>query len=167
MSASRKIVNLVDPANPPSRKAPLVWAIGAAIPWLILAAGQVVWFVLDTGLGRIHAVAAAITILGFVVYVAVVPLWRYRVHRWDISSKAVYTRTGWLVQERRIAPISRVQTVDTERGPLDRLFGLANVTVTTASSAGAVRIVALDSDVADRVVAQLTDIAAIGAEDAT
>lgn len=167
MSASRKIVNLVDPANPPSRKAPLVWAIGAAIPWLILAAGQVVWFVLDTRLGRIHAVAAAITILGFFVYVAVVPLWRYRVHRWDISSKAVYTRTGWLVQERRIAPISRVQTVDTERGPLDRLFGLANVTVTTASSAGAVRIVALDSDVADRVVAQLTDIAAIGAEDAT
>ena len=57
--------------------------------------------------------------------------------------------------------------IDTERGPLDRLFGLANVTVTTASSAGAVRIVALDVDVADRVVAQLTDIAAIGAEDAT
>ena len=39
--------------------------------------------------------------------------------------------------------------------------------MTTASSAGAVRIVALDSEVADRVVAQLTDIAAIGAEDAT
>jgi membrane protein YdbS with pleckstrin-like domain len=44
---------------------------------------------------------------------------------------------------------------------------LANVTVTTASSAGAVRIVALDADIADRVVAQLTDIAALGAEDAT
>jgi uncharacterized protein len=79
----------------------------------------------------------------------------------------VYTRTGWLVQERRIAPISRVQTVDTYRGPLDRLFGLANVTVTTASSAGAVHIVALDVPVADHIVAQLTDIAAIGAEDAT
>jgi len=79
----------------------------------------------------------------------------------------VFTRTGWLVQQRRIAPISRVQTVDTYRGPLDRLFGLANVTVTTASSAGAVQIVALDSEVADRVVEQLTDIAALGAEDAT
>jgi membrane protein YdbS with pleckstrin-like domain len=60
-----------------------------------------------------------------------------------------------------------LQTVDTYRGLLDRLFGLANVTVTTASSAGAVRIVALDSAVADQVVAQLTDLAAIGAEDAT
>ena len=160
-------MNLVDPAHPPSRKAPLVWAIGAAIPWLALAVGQVVWFALDPRLLWVHVLAAAVTVLGIVVFVFVVPVWRYRVHRWDIDATAVYTRTGWLVQERRIAPISRVQTVDTERGPLDQLFGLANVTVTTASSAGAVRIVALDSDVADRVVAQLTDIAAIGAEDAT
>ncbi|MCW2551903.1 MAG: hypothetical protein JWR78_1684 [Mycobacterium sp.] len=57
--------------------------------------------------------------------------------------------------------------MDTHRGPLDRLFGLADVTVTTASSAGAVRIVALDADVADRIVAQLTDVAAIGDRDAT
>ena len=105
--------------------------------------------------------------LGVAVFVVVVPLWRYRVHRWDIDGRAVYTRSGWLVQERRIAPISRVQTVDTERGPLDRLFGLSTVTVTTASSAGAVRIVALDTEVADQIVAQLTDVAALGAEDAT
>jgi membrane protein YdbS with pleckstrin-like domain len=115
----------------------------------------------------LHALIAVVTGLGGAVSVAVVPWWRYRVHRWEISPQAVYTRTGWLVQERRIAPISRVQTVDTHRGPLDRLFGLANVTVTTASSAGAVHIVALDVPVADRLVAQLTDIAAIGGEDAT
>jgi len=160
-------MNLVDPAHPPSRKAPLVWALGAAIPWGLLVIGQVVWFAIDSRLMWVHWLAGAVTVLAIVVFVVVVPLWRYRVHRWDIGEQAVYTRTGWIVQERRIAPISRVQTVDTYRGPLDRLFGLANVTVTTASSAGAVRIVALDSDVADRVVAQLTDIAAIGAEDAT
>jgi uncharacterized protein len=160
-------MNLVEPAHPPSRRAPLVWALGAAIPWFILAAGQLVWFAIDSRLLWVHVLAGAVTVLGIVMFVGVVPVWRYRVHRWDVDATAVYTRTGWLVQERRIAPISRVQTVDTERGPLDQLFGLANVTVTTASSAGAVRIVALDSDVADRVVAQLTDIAAIGAEDAT
>jgi len=160
-------VDLVDPANPPSRKAPLVWAIGAAIPWLILVIAQVVWFAVDGRPLWAHILACAATLLGAVLFVGVVPLWRYRVHRWDISPHAVYTRTGWLVQERRIAPVSRVQTVDTYRGPLDRLFGLANVTVTTASSAGAVRIVALDAPVADQVVSQLTDIAAIGTEDAT
>jgi membrane protein YdbS with pleckstrin-like domain len=161
------MVTLVDPANPPSRKAPLVWAVGAAIPWTVLAVAQVVWFVLDARLAWLHVAAAVATVFGAALFVFVVPLWRYRVHRWEIGAQAVYTRTGWLVQERRIAPISRVQTVDTQRGPLDRLFGLANVTVTTASSAGAVRIIALDADVADRIAAQLTDIASIGEQDAT
>ena len=160
-------MDLVDPAHRPSRKAPLVWAIGAAIPWLVFAAAQAVWFVIDSRLTVLHIAAAVVTVAGLGVFVGIVPLWRYRVHRWEIGQNAVYTRSGWLIQERRIAPISRVQTVDTYRGPVDLLFGLANVTVTTASSAGAVRIVALDSDVADQVVAHLTDIAAIGAEDAT
>lgn len=160
-------MDLRDPAHRPSSKAPLVWALGAALPWLVLGFAQLLWFALDQRAVWPHALAAAVTVAGVLVFVVVAPLWRYRVHRWEISPQAVYTRTGWLVQERRIAPISRVQTVDTNAGPLDRLFGLANVTVTTASSAGAVRIVALDAAVADQVVAQLTDIAALGAEDAT
>ncbi len=164
-------LTLRDPAQRPSRKAPLVWALGAAIPWVVLTLAQLIWFAIDQRMLWLHGAAAFVTVLGAVLFIVVVPMWRYRVHRWDINlgagTPAVYTRTGWLVQERRIAPISRVQTVDTHRGPLDRMFGLANVTVTTASSAGAVRIVALDDDVADQVVAQLTDIAAIGEQDAT
>lgn len=160
-------VHLRDPAYPPSRSAPLVWGLGAFIPWAFFAFAQLIWFVVDGRLLWLHAALAAATAVGAALSVIVVPLWRYRVHRWEISPQAVFTRTGWWVQEHRIAPISRVQTVDTYRGPLDRLFGLANVTVTTASSAGAVRIIALDADVADRVVAQLTDIAALGGHDAT
>lgn len=144
-----------------------MWALGAAVPWSVAIVAQVVWFLFDGRLPWLHVLAAVGTVVGVTVSVVVAPLWRYRVHRWEVDPTAVYTRSGWLVQERRIAPISRVQTVDTYRGPLDRLFGLATVTVTTASSAGAVRIVALDLDVADRVVAQLTDIAALGQEDAT
>ncbi|WP_197373449.1 PH domain-containing protein [Mycolicibacterium baixiangningiae] len=158
---------LADPANRPSTKAPLLWATSAALPWVVLVGAQAAWWMTDPKLEWLHTLAAAGTVLGIVLFVGVVPVWRYRVHRWDIDARAVYTRTGWLVQERRIAPISRVQTVDTQRGPLDRLFGLASVTVTTASSAGAVRIVALDAPVAERIVAQLTDIAALGEQDAT
>jgi uncharacterized protein len=144
-----------------------MWALSALMSWLLLAGAQVMWFVVQPRPGWLHAALAAVTVVLMALHIGVVPVWRYRVHRWEISPQAVFTRTGWLVQERRIAPISRVQTVDTHRGPLDRLFKLANVTVTTASSAGAVHIVALDNDVADRVVEQLTDIAALGAEDAT
>jgi uncharacterized protein len=160
-------VHLVEPAHPPSRKAPLLWALAAALPWAVGVVAQAVWWLADPRMTWLHLAAAAATVLGVVLTVVVAPLWRYRVHRWDVDATAVYTRSGWLVQERRIAPLSRVQTVDTHRGPLDRLLGLANVTVTTASSAGAVRIVALDTEVADRLVGQLTDIAALRGEDAT
>jgi membrane protein YdbS with pleckstrin-like domain len=127
----------------------------------------VVWVIVHPGPTWLHVTVAALTVVLMAVHIGVIPIWRYRVHRWEISPQAVFTRTGWLVQQRRIAPISRVQTVDTYRGPIDRLFKLANVTVTTASSAGAVHIAALDATVADGVVEQLTDIAALGAEDAT
>ena len=165
--ASGTLLTLHDPANPPSRKAPAVWALGAAVPWSMIIVGQLVWWVADGRMPWLHALAAVATVFGVLAFVVVAPLWRYRVHRWDVDGRAVDTRTGAVTQERRIAPISRVQTVDTYRGPLDQLFGLSNVTVTTASSAGAVRIVALDADVADRIVAYLTDVAAIGSEDAT
>lgn len=143
------------------------WALGAAIPWSVVAVAQLIWFTVSQRPLWLHGLAAAATVVGIVLFVGVVPLWRYRIHRWEISPQAVYTRSGWLVQARRIAPISRVQTVDTYRGPLDRLFGLANLTVTTASSAGAVHVVALDSQVADDAAAWLTTIASNKADEGT
>ena len=156
-----------EPANKPSRRAPLLWAASALLSWILPVVVQVWWVLVHPRPVWLHVTVAAVTVALMAVHVGVVPVWRYRVHRWEISDQAAFTRTGWLVQQHRIAPISRVQTVDTYQGPLDRLFNLANVTVMTASSAGALRIVALDSDVAERVVAQLTDIAALGASDAT
>ncbi len=74
------------------------------------------------------------------------PQWRYRVHTWEDAGGAVYTQTGWITQERRIAPVNRIQTVDTQRGPIEQLFKLSNVTVTTASAAGPLKIHGLDRD---------------------
>lgn len=85
-----------------------------------------------------------------------VPLWKYAVHRWEVTETAVHTQTGWWVLEQRIAPMSRIQTVDFAQGPLQRLFGLASVTVTTASAAGALHIVGLDRDLARSLVEDLT-----------
>jgi membrane protein YdbS with pleckstrin-like domain len=101
------------------------------------------------------------------VHSIVMPQWRYRVHRWEVAPQAVYTRAGWLHQESRIAPISRIQTVDSERGPLEQLFGLANVTVTTASAAGPLEIHGLDRDTAQRLVDDLTTAAQATRGDAT
>ncbi|MCK8674701.1 PH domain-containing protein [Rhodococcus sp. NPDC003382] len=156
-----------DPAWRPSPKARLLWAVNAALLWIPIVAAQIVWAIVDAGHGPWHVAAAVATLVLAAAHIGLVPVWRYRVHRWEISDTAVYTRSGWFTQERRIAPISRIQTVDTERGPIDRWLGLATVTVTTASSAGAVEIAALDVAVADATAARLTEIAGRNGIDAT
>ncbi|WP_067893079.1 PH domain-containing protein [Nocardia vaccinii] len=158
---------LAEPAWRPSPRAKTLWAIPAAIGWVIVLIAEVVWILSDSGDRVWQTVALVITLVVAAAHVAGVPLWRYTVHRWEVTEEAVYTRTGWFTQESRVAPISRVQTVDTHRGPLERLLGLATVTVTTASSAGAVRIPALELATAEQTVERLTEVAATHRGDAT
>lgn len=97
-----------------------------------------------TWLGLSLGVVAAIGL----TYVLVMPTWRYRVHRWEATDGLVYAVSGWFWQRSRIAPVERIQTVDTSSGPLQRMFGLAGLVVTTASAAGPVRVQGLDRSLA-------------------
>ena len=58
--------------------------------------------------------------------------WRY-----DLQDDALYLERGVLTQVETAVPFVRVQHVDTQRGPIDRLLGLASVVVYTAGSRGA------------------------------
>ena len=125
----------------------LAFLIAPARPWLLLA--------------------LAITMAIGIPYMVIMPIWRYRVHRWEITEDAVYTRTGWLWQEWRIAPMSRIQTVDTKRGPLEQAYRLSSVTVTTASAAGPLKIAGLDHEVAADLAGKLTEVTQANRGDAT
>ncbi|MFE5734284.1 PH domain-containing protein [Streptomyces sp. NPDC056528] len=134
-------------AGPVAVLAVLGALVGPARTWLLVAAGAV-------------AVAGA-------ACTAFLPAWWFRVHRWEVTDTAVYVRTGALWQEWRIAPMSRIQTVDTSRGPLEQYFRLATVTVTTASSEGAVRIEGLDHELAADLAERLTAVTRATPGDAT
>lgn len=145
-----------------------MWTVEAVLGALFLGAAQVGWWFLDDAPDRtLHVVVGALWLLLSAAYAIGMPRWRYRVHRWEATPHAIYTQTGWFNQERRIAPLSRVQTVDLERGPLAQLFGLATVTVTTASAAGALEIVGLEVGVARELVDTLTSAAVAEKGDAT
>jgi uncharacterized protein len=158
---------LRNPAHHASPRAIAFWTVRAVPGWLLLLAGQLFWLLASGDHEVLRLTALVVTLLFAVAHLIVMPRWRYRVHRWEVTETAVYTQSGWLSQERRIAPISRVQTVDTERGPLEQLFGLANVTVTTASAAGPLRIHGLDRVTADALVAELTEVTSRSVGDAT
>ncbi|UMG93246.1 PH domain-containing protein [Nocardioides sp. TF02-7] len=142
-----------------------MWRLECATEAAVLAVVAVVVAVLRDD-GWWWVVVAGVAVLG-AVYAVGVPQWRYLVHRWEVTDSAVYTQRGWWARERRIAPMSRVQTVDFSQGVLARLFGLAAVTVTTASAAGALRIDGLDRAVALRLVDELTLKADLVEGDAT
>jgi membrane protein YdbS with pleckstrin-like domain len=146
---------LRDPSQRVSPRARLMWIVGGLVRAVVLMGLLLVtslgfdWFELRWWMPVVLAVvtlAAAFAI----------PQWRYAVHRWEVTDSAVYTQTGWWRRERRIAPMSRIQTVDYVEGAIARLFGLASVTATTASAAGALEIAGLDRDRARSLVDELT-----------
>ncbi len=155
------------PAHRVSPRARLMWTVSELL-WGAIIVGLAVWvWTRDWIPAPWDTLLVALVVLEALVSVVVVPQWRFRVHRWEITPDAVYTQHGWLVQERRVAPIPRIQTVDTERGPLLQLFKLSTVTVTTASSKGALKIAGLERTEADRIVHELTTIAAADGGDGT
>lgn len=148
-------MQLREPSQRVSPRARWMWAGAAALEAIAVLAVLVVvgpladWLPVPVwAIVLVGAVAAA--------YVVVMPIWRYRVHRWEVTDTAVYTQTGWWTRERRIAPMSRIQTVDHAEGFVSQVFGLATVTVTTASAAGALEIAGLERQRALALVEQLT-----------
>ena len=148
-------LRLREPSQRVSPRARLMWTLGALangiflfVLWLLAG-----WAWDPVPFGVWWGVALAAMLLAYTV---LMPQWRYAVHRWEVTDTAVYTQTGWWAVERRIAPMSRIQTVDYEEGALSRLFGLASVTVTTASAAGAIAIDGLDRTRARELVDVLT-----------
>src|SRR3569833_825270 len=160
-------VRLRPPRHLVSPRARLYWAVRALTGRQGEIDDEAGWQIVDTSRLVPHVAGLVVTVLVAAVHVTVMPLWRYRVHRWEATPEAVYTQSGWFNQERRIAPVSRIQTVDSERGPFEQLFRLANVTVTTASAAGPLKIHGLDRATAQRLVDRLTEGTGADQGDAT
>nr|WP_132879598.1 PH domain-containing protein [Tamaricihabitans halophyticus] len=151
-----QFVRLRAPHNRVERRAIWWWTT----QWLTIAVPVVVagWIAATTWLDELSyawLLATALTVVAIAV-VLVEPRWSYAVSRWEVTDEAVFTRKGWFLEHWQIAPMSRIQNVESERGPVQRLFGLASVTVTTASSAGAISIDGLDERRARELVDQLT-----------
>lgn len=143
------------------------WATQAILTVAIPAIVLLVLAILIEPIRTPLVAALVVLIVIGVAYIVVMPIWRYRVHRWETTETAVYTQSGWFSQEWRVAPMSRIQTVDTVRGPLQQIFKLSAVTVTTASAAGPITISGLDHQVAADLVSRLTAVTEAAPGDAT
>lgn len=155
MTADLSALPLRPPAHRVDPRAVVWWRLRSGLTVLVLLGVEGVGTVLLDGPGWLGTLLVVTAVVGL-AHLLIVPPLLYRIHRWEITDEAVYTQSGWLVREWRIAPISRVQTVDTDRGPLQQLLGLASVTVTTASAKGPVQIRGLTADDAAELARVLT-----------
>jgi membrane protein YdbS with pleckstrin-like domain len=149
-----------EPAGSLSRSAIGLWVTEGIISGLVLLVGAVLFAVFVPGDLRgpfplLRWLLPVAAVLYAIMAVGIRPWFRFRVHRWEVTTDAVYTLTGWLTRTWTLVPISRIQTVDVTRGVLQQLFGLSTVAVLTASSQGTVRVWHLEADVAQRVADDL------------
>ncbi len=164
---NQSAVGLREPANRVSPRARLLWTAEDVIGNVVIGAilvGLAYWL-----RDKFHVPWWVWAILGSLALLDIVisPSLRYRTHRWEANELAVYTQTGWLGRERRIAPMSRVQTVDFEQGMIARGLGLAEVTVTTASAKGPIKIEGLATTDSEKLVSDLTEVLEHSLGDAT
>ncbi|WET78363.1 PH domain-containing protein [Amycolatopsis sp. QT-25] len=164
---TEETLSLRPPAHRVSRRAIGYWTVWAAVGWAVLLGVQLVFVLTSDDAPTWLTVTLIVSCVLAPLHLLVMPRWRYRIHRWEVTGEAVYTQEGWLKQDWRIAPISRIQTVDIERDPVEQLFRLAKITVTTASAAGPVKIAGLDHAEALALAAELTKTTQATPGDAT
>lgn len=67
------------------------------------------------------------------------PPFRYRRYRYAIDEECIDIKEGYLWLEEHIVPIERLHQIAMAQGPIDRIFGLTKVIVTTAGGEVTIR----------------------------
>ena len=89
------------------------------------------------------------------VYGLVEPQITYMRYRYRMDDDKIEVRRGIIYITHDMVPIERVHQVDVSEGPINRMYGLANVNITTAG--GVVTIEYLKSDVAEAIASKLNE----------
>ena len=135
----------------------VAWIAGALIGGAVVAVAGAVAGRLGAPVPLEGAVAAAAAVVGIGV---VAVFFRYRVWRFEVREDSLYIVRGVLTRVDTSVPYVRVQHVDTRRGPIERVLGLASVVVYTAGSRGAdITIPGLTPDRASELREQLRHLA--------
>ncbi len=97
--------------------------------------------------------ATAIALLRAIIVVRSVRAWGYAERDEDLL-----VRHGLFLRKLSIVPYARMQFVDVTAGPMERMFGLATVTMHTAAAASDARIPGLPSAEAARLRDRLSSL---------
>jgi membrane protein YdbS with pleckstrin-like domain len=102
--------------------------------------------------------ATPITVLAGLLWAGSVawhPRARLRRWRWRLTDIAIELRRGVIVHRHEAVPYFRIQQIDIEAGPIDRLLGITSLSVTSASAAGSATLPGIPAEIAPEVRQEL------------
>lgn len=140
-----------------------MYAAGIITGVIVLAViGAVSWFWIipeDIEVGKGIALALAVLTL---IDVFLSPYFRYHRYRYSINDKCIDIIEGYIFVKRNIVPIERLHKLQTKKGPIDQIFHVAKVVVTTGG--GDVTLSFIEEEkaehIADRLRKRVNEIAA-------
>lgn len=92
----------------------------------------VILFIFGDILPKIIINIMVVLILLDFLYLIISPKVRYERYRYSITEDAIDVKEGFIFIKRSIVPIERLHKISIEKGPIDRIFNLSKVIVTTA-----------------------------------
>ncbi len=112
-----------------------IWVTFAVIGGLFMVgAGRILVFFFPKVLASWMAyLTGGVFLVLAVVYVVL----KYNIWRYGLLENAVGLERGVIIRIRTVVPLVRIQHVDTQRGPVERMTGLSRVVLYTAGSRGA------------------------------
>lgn len=132
--------DIPEPTQKISPKAITVWRIRDAfskgITLLILGAilFATYFFHWYEWIALILYIIIAYTLLKGLYQLTIKPVYLQRTWRYEINADFIQIKSGFLYRQHIIVPMSRVEYVNTDQGPLLRRFGLASITIGTIAS---------------------------------
>lgn len=111
----------------------VVRLLNSALNWLVFVVVFTVPVVLFTDQIWWQVLPAAVAVVGF-GWNAILTLRQYRNWGYAEMAEDLWVRHGVMFRRLTVVPYGRMQVIDVNSGPLQRAFGLATVTLVTASA---------------------------------
>ncbi|MFC0470224.1 PH domain-containing protein [Halalkalibacter kiskunsagensis] len=152
----------LEPSQFLSEKALPVWRLRAFLESLFVALVPIAYGII------IYFFSVPLWILwillsGYIIYVVltvvIIPPLRWKRWRYDVLADEIDLQRGFFIRKRTLIPMSRVQHVDTEQGPLLRKYKLAAVSISTAATVH--QIPSLTIEIADELRDRIAELAAV------
>lgn len=149
------------------KKAVKAWIIARTLFLVIFAAIYFVGIygflmpIIDNTMVRLIIHILTVIINGYLLlYAFLFPLIEYKEWKYSISDDKIELVHGIFVRKKVIIPISRLQFLDVDQGPIHRRYGLSTIRLNTAG--GLHEIPALTNDEAEEISKNLASVVEAG-----